>query len=156
MTVYTYGPTDMPLSRNYSTCAAAMRVATPAATTIGGAATDTKASGTTAEVGTGYGFTVATTNRITYNERVTRFGTVQLHAKVDIATGTDAVSVTIMKNGSTVVAQQTVTVASGTAQQVFLFSPVSLDVSDYLEIFVANEDAAVNVTVTVADMVVSL
>lgn len=151
---YTYAPTDMPLGRVYDHASAAMNLASSSATTISTAGTAVKAAGTTAERGTAYGFTVDTDNQIHYDLRPTRQFTAYVKASVDVASGTDDLSVQLVKNGSTVVAEKTVNVTSGTPGEVEFVTPVVLSVADYLELHVVNEDTTENVTLTAAEVAV--
>lgn len=142
---------DMPLSAKGVPLGATYKVATPAATTIGGATTPVKAAGTTAAVGSVKGFTVATTNRLTCNERAEASYLVVVNGALDIAAATDAVTLHLYKNGAAVAgAERTVTVTAGSPLAVNFSAVVSLKTGDYLELWVENEDAAVNITVTEA------
>lgn len=142
---------DMPLSAKEVPLGGSYKVTASAATTIGGATTPAKAAGTTAAVGASKGFTVATTNRITCNERAEALYLAVVNAALDIAAATDAVTLHLYKNGAAVAgAERTVTVTAGTPLAVNFSSVVSLKTGDYLELWVENEDAAVNITVTEA------
>jgi hypothetical protein len=140
---------DMPLAGSGDRVGGAFRVSSAAVTTIAGAGTEVKMAGTTAAAGDTVGVTVATTNRITWDNR--KPGLVHVYAEglVDIVTGTDAVVVHVFKNGVAITGAalkseiKTVTAASDLAWTIS--GCVEMDQGDYLELWVENSDTTENV-----------
>jgi hypothetical protein len=135
---------------------------TPAATTIGGAGTYVKAAGTTtlgtvsADVGNG-----STSNRLVYTGVAPRHFLVTASATVVPASGTNqALGLQIYRYDASGAAGAVVAASkvngfdaatNGTA--IATAANVTLDTNDYLELWVTNETAAVNVTVSLGTMV---
>ena len=118
------------------------------ATTIATQGTPVKVAGTWV-VQTESNFTGNTTGRLTYNGSTTEV----VSASVSItfshaAGGTDDLAVYIAKNGSVITASKlTRAVTSSARGNVGTFFNVSMDTSDYLEVFVANDSDTNNITV---------
>ena len=118
------------------------------ATTIATAGTPVKVAGTWV-VQTESNFTGNTTGRLTYNGSTTEV----VSASVSItfshaAGGTDDLAVYIAKNGSVITASKLTRAVTGSARgNVGTFFNVSMDTSDYLEVFVANDSDTNNITV---------
>jgi hypothetical protein len=118
------------------------------ATTIATQGTPVKVAGTWV-VQTESNFTGNTTGRLTYNGSTTEV----VSASVSItfshaAGGTDDLAVYIAKNGSVITASKLTRAVTGSARgNVGTFFNVSMDTSDYLEVFVANDSDTNNITV---------
>ena len=118
------------------------------ATTIATQGTPVKVAGTWV-VQTESNFTGNTTGRLTYNGSTTEV----VSASVSItfshaAGGTDDLAVYIAKNGSVITASKLTRAVTGSARgNVGTFFNVSMDPSDYLEVFVANDSDTNNITV---------
>ena len=118
------------------------------ATTIATQGTPVKVAGTWV-VQTESNFTGNTTGRLTYNGSTTEV----VSASVSItfshaAGGSDDLAVYIAKNGSVITASKlTRAVTSSARGNVGTFFNVSMDTSDYLEVFVANDSDTNNITV---------
>jgi hypothetical protein len=118
------------------------------ATTIATAGTAVKVAGTWV-VQAESNFTGNTTGRLTYSGSTTEV----VSASVSItfshaAGGTDDLAVYIAKNGSVITASKLTRAVTGSAKgNVGTFFNVSMDTSDYLEVFVANDSATNNITV---------
>ncbi len=118
------------------------------ATTIATQGTPVKVAGTWV-VQTESNFTGNTTGRLTYNGSTTEV----VSASVSItfshaAGGTDDLAVYIAKNGSVITASKLTRAVTGSARgNVGTFFNVSMDNSDYLEVFVANDSDTNNITV---------
>jgi len=118
------------------------------ATTIATAGTAVKVAGTWV-VQAESNFTGNTTGRLTYNGSTTEV----VSASVSItfshaAGGTDDLAVYIAKNGSVITASKLTRAVTGSAKgNVGTFFNVSMDNSDYLEVFVANDSGTNNITV---------
>jgi hypothetical protein len=118
------------------------------ATTIATQGTPVKVAGTWV-VQTESNFTGNTTGRLTYNGSTTEV----VSATVSItfshaAGGTDDLAVYIAKNGSVITASKLTRAVTGSARgNVGTFFNVSMDTSDYLEVFVANDSDTNNITV---------
>jgi hypothetical protein len=118
------------------------------ATTIATQGTPVKVAGTWV-VQTESNFTGNTTGRLTYNGSTTEV----VSASVSItfshaAGGTDDLAVYIAKNGSVITGSKLTRAVTGSARgNVGTFFNVSMDTSDYLEVFVANDSDTNNITV---------
>jgi hypothetical protein len=118
------------------------------ATTIATQGTPVKVAGTWV-VQTESNFTGNTTGRLTYNGSTTEV----VSASVSItfshaAGGTDDLAVYIAKNGSVITASKLTRAVTGSARgNVGTFFNVSMDTSDYLEVFVANDSDTNDITV---------
>ena len=118
------------------------------ATTIATQGTPVKVAGTWV-VQTESNFTGNTTGRLTYNGSTTEV----VSATVSItfshaAGGSDDLAVYIAKNGSVITASKLTRAVTGSARgNVSTFFNISMDTSDYLEVFVANDSDTNNITV---------
>ena len=118
------------------------------ATTIATQGTPVKVAGTWV-VQTESNFTGNTTGRLTYNGSTTEV----VSASVSItfshaAGGTDDLAVYIAKNGSVITASKLTRAVTGSAiGNVGTFFNISMDTSDYLEVFVANDSDTNDITV---------
>lgn len=118
------------------------------ATTIATQGTPVKVAGTWV-VQTESNFTGNTTGRLTYNGSTTEV----VSASVSItfshaAGGSDDLAVYIAKNGSVITASKLTRAVTGSARgNVSTFFNISMDTSDYLEVFVANDSDTNNITV---------
>ena len=118
------------------------------ATTIATQGTPVKVAGTWV-VQTESNFTGNTTGRLTYNGLTTEV----VSASVSItfshaAGGSDDLAVYIAKNGSVITASKLTRAVTGSAVgNVGTFFNISMDTSDYLEVFVANDSDTNNITV---------
>jgi len=118
------------------------------ATTIATQGTPVKVAGTWV-VQTESNFTGNTTGRLTYNGSTTEV----VSATVSItfshaAGGSDDLAVYIAKNGSVITASKLTRAVTGSNRgNVGTFFSVSMDTSDYLEVFVANDSDTNNITV---------
>lgn len=118
------------------------------ATTIATQGTPVKVAGTWV-VQTESNFTGNTTGRLTYNGSTTEVVSASVSITFSHAGGgSDDLAVYIAKNGSVITASKlTRAVTSSARGNVGTFFNVSMDTSDYLEVFVANDSGTNNITV---------
>jgi hypothetical protein len=120
-----------------------------AATAVAAQGTDLKAAGTTAAIGTpSADLTVAVTNRIT-NAGTTRVFLVTASLDLTVAADAKSITVSLYKTGAAITgAFRTYTHATGaTRVQTVIQALVSLAATDYVEVWVANETDAEDITV---------
>lgn len=121
------------------------------ATTIGAPSTFVKVAGTTAATTVApEDFTIATDNRITYTGTRTVDVTVHATLSVSSASNNQVVHMAVYKNGTTKLTGSDMTTKTGTGGDVTHMSIVidaDLATNDYLELWVANDTSASNVTV---------
>ena len=118
------------------------------ATTIATQGTPVKVAGTWV-VQTESNFTGNTTGRLTYNGSTTEVVSASVSITFSHAGGgSDDLAVYIAKNGSVITASKLTRAVTGSARgNVGTFFNVSMDTSDYLEVFVANDSDTNNITV---------
>ncbi len=148
---------DMPLSGSKPDPAGgAYKVATSATTTIAAAGAAVKAAGVTAGKGAKKDVTIATSNRITMDNRSKRLMHVHFEGTLDVASGTDALNAQLFKNGALIAGATSLSVAvtAGTPLAVSIDILVELVVGDFLEIFVENEDTSANVDLSTGELTV--
>ena len=94
-------------------------------------------------------FTGDTTGRLTYNGSITQIVSASVSITFSHALGgTDDLAVYIAKNGSVITASKLTRAVTGSARgNVGTFFNVSMDTSDYLEVFVANDSDINDITV---------
>ena len=118
------------------------------ATTIATQGTPVKVAGTWV-VQTESNFTGNTTGRLTYNGSTTEVVSASVSITFSHAAGvSDDLAVYIAKNGSVITASKLTRAVTGSARgNVGTFFNVSMDTSDYLEVFVANDSDINDITV---------
>lgn len=124
-------------------------------TTISVQGTEYKAAGTTTSQSVTQKFT-NTDNRATYTGAITRL--FKVNATLSLTSGNNhQVGVYIAKNGSIITNTETYVTTSGAgrAENVFCQGLVSLATNDYIEIFVENNTATTNITVTDLSVIIN-
>ena len=122
---------------------------TAVATTIAAANTFVKEGGTTT-LGLARGVTMSTNNRLTYTQAPARIFQVVATLTATSAVAGQTLAFRLAKNGSTIAnSEVSKTFTLNTDEEtVSLSALVSLATTDYIELFVANETAINNLTVT--------
>ena len=125
-------------------------ISSSAATTIGGAGTPTKASGTTASIGASSNITVATTNRITYTGAADIAVIVLFACSMTCASSTVTLGISVAENGTQIASTEVFRkIGTGSDQgAASTFGIATLSQNDYVEMFVTNEDGTGAVTLT--------
>tara|TARA_R100000306_G_C4274346_1_gene91758 strand:+ start:25 stop:504 length:480 start_codon:yes stop_codon:yes gene_type:complete len=122
-------------------------ISSAAQTTISGAGTAVKMAGTTTAISTRQ-FT-HTSNKLLYTGTPTMRFLCTATVTLDVASGADVLSVQLFKNGSLITgAEQRVFNTAGQPSQVTVMFDLELETSDYVEIYVENEDTTQNIDVT--------
>ena len=126
-------------------------ISSAAQTTISGAGTAVKMAGTTTAISE-RSFT-HTSNKLLYSgQRTSRFW-ITASVRLDVASGTDTLSVQIFKTGSLITgSEQRISNTAGLPSQVTVMIDTTLATGDYVEIYVENEDTTANIDVTQAYM----
>jgi hypothetical protein len=115
------------------------------ATVIASTATPVKVAGTFVVGDVSAGWTAATDGKITFTGQTSRH-IVNAIVTLDAASGSNhLISLFIAKNGVIVSTKMTDSVSSGLPRAVATFANIVLNQNDYIELFVRNESAVVNV-----------
>ena len=128
-------------------------ISSTAQTAISSGGTAVKMAGTTTAISS-TNFTHSN-NKLLYSGTPTSRFFVTVTVTLDVATGTDNLSVQIFKNGSLITgAESRTTNTAGLPNNVTVITDVSLATNDYLEIYVENEDTTENIDVTEGSMAI--
>lgn len=128
-------------------------ISSTAQTTIAGAGTAVKMAGTTTAFDV-QNFTHSN-NKLLYSGAPTSRFFVWASVSLDVATGTDELSVQLFKDGSLITGADSRTVNTATLpNNVTVMASVSLATNSYVEIYVSNIDTTENIDATQAQMFV--
>lgn len=143
--VATVGDTIEISSTESASYASVSMAANSTATVIASTATPVKVAGTFVVGDVSAGWTAATDGKITFTGQTSRH-IVNALVTLDAASGSNhLISLFIAKNGAIISTKMTDTVSSGLPRAIATFSNIVLNQNDYLELFVRNESAVVNV-----------
>ena len=143
--VTTVGDTIEIASAEAASFAAVSMAGNATATVIASTATPVKVVGTFVVGDVSTGWTASTNGRITHTGQTSRH-IVNAVVTLDTASGSNhLISLFIAKNGTVISTKMTDTVSSGLPRAIATFANLVLNQNDYLELFVRNESAVINV-----------